>query len=490
MSNKVSRLPYYLGSLLLAFLFCLRFSITTSFLFNIQGEDSAMFYLMGKSWTEGYLPYVSLWDHKGPLIFFINSLGHLLTGTKLGVFIIQTVSLSFFVYFTFLTFRKRFSDLASAGLVVTSLFWLGCSYEGGNLTEEYLLPFLALSIYLTYNWLEQCKDGNKEHNPWNAFLLGFILGFSFLTRLTNALGSCGMMLGIGLILLVNQRWKNLLWNVVAYVAGFLVITAPFVIYFQAHGALHEMMFGTILYNLTNVEFTANKTIANGPGATNFIKFCILAINSLGLILVSLYSFIFVKEKRESALVWFLASLFLSLWFLKSNMSAHYRTLAVPFFTVLIIELWDLRSHMPKAIPTVIACGLIALPLFQTGKKLLDYGVYFDNSEELTAAANYVRETVPEEDMDAFVQYQGSQGIYLLLDVVPCYHNYSFQETQAGKSPVLAEDVVKEFSTCKAKYILSRGNDGLIRDILDTKYEPLPSRKCKNATYTLYKRLED
>jgi hypothetical protein len=93
-------------------------------------------------------------------------------------------------------------------------------------------------------------------------------------------------------------------------------------------------------------------------------------------------------------------------------------------------------------------------------------------------------------MDAFVQYQGSQGIYLLLDVVPCYHNYSFQETQAGKSPVLAEDVVKEFSTCKAKYILSRGNDGLIRDILDTKYEPLPSRKCKNETYQLYKRLED
>ena len=96
----------------------------------------------------------------------------------------------------------------------------------------------------------------------------------------------------------------------------------------------------------------------------------------------------------------------------------------------------------------------------------------------------------KEMQDAFVQYQGSQGIYLLLDVVPCYHNYSFQETQAGKSPVLAEDVVKEFSTCKAKYILSRGNDGLIRDILDTKYEPLPSRKCKNATYTLYKRLED
>lgn len=45
-------------------------STSTSPLYNIPyAGDTAMFQTIGKYWAEGSLPYVDLWDSKGPLIF-------------------------------------------------------------------------------------------------------------------------------------------------------------------------------------------------------------------------------------------------------------------------------------------------------------------------------------------------------------------------------------------------------------------------------------
>jgi len=37
-----------------------------------------MFQIIGKAWTEGITPYVGVFDHKGPFIFFVNALGYLM----------------------------------------------------------------------------------------------------------------------------------------------------------------------------------------------------------------------------------------------------------------------------------------------------------------------------------------------------------------------------------------------------------------------------
>ena len=56
--------------LVLAALFVSAFSYGTSpFYVNHAFSDSAMFQVIGKGWAEGSLPYVDLWDSKGPLIF-------------------------------------------------------------------------------------------------------------------------------------------------------------------------------------------------------------------------------------------------------------------------------------------------------------------------------------------------------------------------------------------------------------------------------------
>ena len=150
---------------LLAGAFCLCFSISTSPLYTHYGYDSVIFQLIGKFWAEGHIPYVELWDHKGPYIFFINALGYGMTGNAIGVFLLQVLHLAvtlFFILKGFLLFRK---PLQACLLTAVSLLWLLCSFDEGNLTEEYMLPWIAAVIFLTLRWTQE--KGFPRTNGFN-----------------------------------------------------------------------------------------------------------------------------------------------------------------------------------------------------------------------------------------------------------------------------------------------------------------------------------
>lgn len=87
--------PDYRSVILLSFLYFLAllvFSCYTSPLYpNYFGYDSAIFSLVAKGIKEGKALYTELFDHKGPLIFFINAIGHCLGG-RFGIFLMQCVS--------------------------------------------------------------------------------------------------------------------------------------------------------------------------------------------------------------------------------------------------------------------------------------------------------------------------------------------------------------------------------------------------------------
>ena len=48
---------------------------------------------------------------------------------------------------------------------------------------------------------------------------------------------------------MKKKWLNLFHNAISFIIGFLVLSVPFVVYFWAKGALYEMWYGTILYNI-------------------------------------------------------------------------------------------------------------------------------------------------------------------------------------------------------------------------------------------------
>lgn len=118
--SKISRiLPFFS----LATFFVLFFSKSTSPIYsNAIGIDSAIFMIIGKGWTSGILPYVGLWDSKGPIIFAINSLGWIIAGNRYGLFAIQIVCASFTSFFVFKILAVCFSEKKAYILTVILFF--------------------------------------------------------------------------------------------------------------------------------------------------------------------------------------------------------------------------------------------------------------------------------------------------------------------------------------------------------------------------------
>lgn len=63
---------------------------------NLPGQDNGVFLYAGQRLLAGDTPYVDFWDHKGPLIFYVNALGLLLgAGSRWGVWLLEYVFLFF-----------------------------------------------------------------------------------------------------------------------------------------------------------------------------------------------------------------------------------------------------------------------------------------------------------------------------------------------------------------------------------------------------------
>src|SRR5688500_9132730 len=70
---------------------------------TLPSRDSGVFLYVGWRLLRGDIPYRDVWDHKPPLIYFIDALGLTLTpGSLWGVWLLQGI----FIFFTFFLFFK------------------------------------------------------------------------------------------------------------------------------------------------------------------------------------------------------------------------------------------------------------------------------------------------------------------------------------------------------------------------------------------------
>ena len=130
----------------IATIYVLMFSYSTSPIFPYYyGGDSAQFLTIGKAWYLGKLPYVEMFDHKGPFIFWINMLGFVIgKGQKYGVAFLQV----FFMFFSILAFYQIallfYKDKIYSYIVVAiTLFAMKINYCDGNTVEEWCIPFIS-----------------------------------------------------------------------------------------------------------------------------------------------------------------------------------------------------------------------------------------------------------------------------------------------------------------------------------------------------------
>ena len=81
----------------LAFLVQFLFARWSSPLYSENYDfDQSIFYVIGRAWHDGYLPYLTAWDSKGPIIFLANMLGYCIEPNIRGVFWLLALQMPMF----------------------------------------------------------------------------------------------------------------------------------------------------------------------------------------------------------------------------------------------------------------------------------------------------------------------------------------------------------------------------------------------------------
>ena len=476
--------------LLSAFAGVLLFSQTTSPLYGDWGYDSAMFQTIGKYWAQGYLPYVELFDHKGPIIFFINAVGYALGG-KTGVFAVQIVFITAAEYAAFAMLKNRTGEKIAIALSALLPLFLVVNWNEGNTTEEYILPFLMLSYSAMLDWRDGLGEG-CSHSPKYAALYGFTFAFALLTRATNALGVCIGTALITVTLITKAQWKNLFFNALAFIAGAAILTVPFSVYFACHGALYDMWYGTLIFNMDYMK-TASDSVSGG-GIVQFLVTARMYLFGWILAAAEIWRFISAKEKKLSGLFWLAVALPSTLFLYSLNNYLHYGTILLPFLYVAFAELSG-KSVLPRltGLTRAFAVCVAIIALFSSGLRLYRNAT---ETQPLYAYERYEDEYYPlvemltDADRESFVAWDCPRRFYLDTLLRPCFRYFTLQQWMSVNSDDFAKTIHDSFDDSDIQCVIAfrlfedEGKEPVIKDILERDYHV--DAQTENGIYTLYR----
>jgi len=212
---------------------------------TLPSRDSGVFLYVGWRFLNGDVPYRDVWDHKPPLIYFVDALGITLTPDSLwGVWFLQFLFIFFTFFFVYRLIDQEFGIYAALAGSIILTSGLLTILEKGNVTEEYALVFQAFAFLLFVSaW--------RQDFPLRAsFWIGLIGGLAFNFKQTTI----GIWITYGLFLLVIRLLQRRfpLKDLLSLAAGWLVPSVLLSIYLASQNAFADFWDQAFLYNFAYV----------------------------------------------------------------------------------------------------------------------------------------------------------------------------------------------------------------------------------------------
>lgn len=194
-----------------------------------EWPDINLYFNIGKSIFNGKALYTDVFDHKGPLIFFLYGAGYLISNTSFsGMYLIESLAWVLILFAAYLTARLFLEKIyAFVATLAFSVFMLMHTFSGGS-AEEFIAVLEVISLFL---FIMYFKDKQASvHNPKYMFIHGIMVAITLLTKINLVLFWFFPLLAILLNLLLNKEYVNLLKNIVAFIIGSVIIILPVIIY--------------------------------------------------------------------------------------------------------------------------------------------------------------------------------------------------------------------------------------------------------------------
>ena len=232
---------------LLALVLFLRFLFSINPITEFPSRDSGVFLDIGKRVLAGETPYLDYWDHKGPLVYFINAIGKLIDPVgEWGIFSLQVgfIGLTAFLIRRFLV--RNLSWLSFGIGLCVFFYFLYSLGQGGNLVEIYSLLFITMGLITGIKAIESGRN-------WQLLVLGSSAALAFTLRpnlIAVFIVSFTAWLIDGL-----RRKRPVLKGILLTISGALLILVPLVLFFVSRHAMKDLLDQVFLYNFLYSEST-------------------------------------------------------------------------------------------------------------------------------------------------------------------------------------------------------------------------------------------
>lgn len=207
--------------------------------------DPAIFAYEGALVRAGGMPYVTFWDHKGPLIYLINAAGLSISGGHIwGVWAAGLVAILAAAGMGYRAMRDAAGPTGALVGVLFFLFALSGIETASNMTEQYALPLSWGAALVLVHWSRaQCSTFRS------ALVLGALGALLVLLRanLVGAVATAALVMTA--VLLRNRQGAALLRLVAGMALGACAVSVPVVVWLARGHALHAFWDQAILYNL-------------------------------------------------------------------------------------------------------------------------------------------------------------------------------------------------------------------------------------------------
>jgi 4-amino-4-deoxy-L-arabinose transferase-like glycosyltransferase len=379
-------------------------------------RDSGVFLYAGWRILNGEIPYRDFWDHKPPVIFYINALGQLITNhSRWGVWLLEFLVVCLAAYIGFRLVRKFLDTYPAVFSLFLWLLTLAFVIEGGNLTTEYALLFQFAALWMIY-------DSDKPGFPnWRWFLVGILGGLAFFTKQTTIGIWIAIVLYLTIQRLYSRQAKHWIKEIVIIAAGGLMICAGVVMFFALNGALERFWSAAFQFNFVYSSSIGGigdrlKPILEGLGDLKGV-----GIFQFAMIGYVIGLFVFFKKNILRDGLPLLAVGLIALpveWILISiqgRIVSHYLTTLLPVLALFTgITFWVLFSWVSswkpsKLVQLLFLFGMMGIFIWGTyaayKRQILTYREVNDSS-----TIDYIKDTSSPEDpililgAEAFINY--------------------------------------------------------------------------------------
>ena len=249
--------------------------------------DVQCFFTVGRGITQGKMPYLDLYEQKGPVLYLFFAAASLISSNSfLGVFALEVICFGLFLYesvkIAAIWVKNRPGLLFLLPPVTALTIGISPAFSHGSSAEELFLPALALFLRIALTALEEKRPLSRR----GSFVCGLLTALALWTKYTF----CGLYAGGAAALAIwylasgngKKLWEPLLFGLL----GVLTISLPLLLWFYVRGALPALWEAYFVNNLT--AYASGKGARHDPPLTalmnNWVWSLPAALGSLWLLL--------------------------------------------------------------------------------------------------------------------------------------------------------------------------------------------------------------